>query len=184
MVWDKNVYKIETFAYSSYRKITHLLHFTSVTKGIVIFCLYFPRREEVLYNKYKMTILRCVISLPCEWYVYGQQVVVATGQQNRLGIHFNIRSSFVLLLHNKNMRVGYYLRKFLLVYFYFIFKWNFIWNKWMHLLRNTYIRICVNIRMLEQFCHVDNDTTKIKMNMQSFMYADICYQLSSFRSNM
>ena len=87
-----------------------------------MFCLYLPKREEVLYNKYKMTILRCVISLPCEWYVYGQQVVVATGQQNRLGIHFNIRSSFVLLLHNKNMRVGYYLRKFLLVYFYFIFK--------------------------------------------------------------
>ena len=64
-----------------------------------------------------MTILRCVISLPCEWYVCGQQVVVATGQQNRLGIPFNIRSSIVLLLDNKNMRVGYHLRKFLMVSF-------------------------------------------------------------------
>ena len=52
-----------------------------------------------------MTILLCVISLPCEWHLCGQQVVVVTGQQNRLGIHFNIRSSFVLLLDNKNMRV-------------------------------------------------------------------------------
>ena len=64
-----------------------------------------------------MMVLHCVISIPCEWYVYGQQVVVATGQQNRLGIHFNIRSSFVLLLDNKNMRVGYYLHKFLMVSF-------------------------------------------------------------------
>jgi len=60
-----------------------------------------------------MAILRCVISLPREWYLCWQHVVVAPGQQNWLGVHFNIGSSFVLFPHNKNILVGYYLRKLL-----------------------------------------------------------------------
>ena len=115
------VHLFNVFYYSLHREIISPTFFLYIAqRGFLIFCLYFPRREEVLYNKYKMTILRCVISPPCERYLCGQQVVVVTGQQNRLGIHFNIRSSFVLLLHNKNMRVCYYSPKFLLMYFFIL----------------------------------------------------------------
>ena len=57
---------------------------------------YLSNGEEVLHNKYKMAILRRVISLPREWYLCWPHVVVAPGQQNCIGIHSNTRSSFVL----------------------------------------------------------------------------------------